>query len=116
MFPPSHFGPPQIIGGVSLFVLALAMSALYWYRLSGPWRWIFVVTAVLSLYLNVFVAVFQAFDKIPSLHALAPSGTEPAFQLAQSVVLAAFLALGFFAVRRYHPAPPEHAFAGRPAV
>jgi len=115
LFPSTRFGPPQVVGGISLFALALAISALYIYRLSGPWRWIYVVTAMLSLYLNVFVGVVQAFDKLPSLHALAPTGTEPAFKLAQSIVLAGFLVLGFFAVRRYHPVLSERTFAGRPA-
>jgi len=32
-----------------------------------------VVTAMTSLYLNIFVLVTQAFLKVPALHALAPS-------------------------------------------
>jgi hypothetical protein len=103
MFHSASFGPPQIVGVISLVALAIAISALYVYHLSGPWRWIYVLTAVLSLYLNVFVAVAQAFDKIPSLHALAPTATETPFKVAQLIVLLLFVALGFQALRRYHP-------------
>jgi hypothetical protein len=46
---------------------------------------------------------------VPALHALAPTGFEPAFLVAELVVLAAFLALGVFATIRFrhasaHPA------------
>jgi hypothetical protein len=55
------------------------------------------------------VLVVQSFEKVPALHALAPTGSEPAFLAAQLVVLAAFLALGAFATIRFrhaaaHPA------------
>jgi hypothetical protein len=55
------------------------------------------------LYLNAFVAVVQAFQKIPALKALAPTGSEPPFAVAQLVVLAAFVAFGVLAVRKFHP-------------
>ena len=32
-----------------------------------PWRWIYVLTALISLYFNVFVLVIQSFLKIPAL-------------------------------------------------
>jgi hypothetical protein len=37
------------------------------------------------------------------LHALAPTGSEPPFLVSQIVVLAAFIALGVVAARRFHP-------------
>lgn len=104
MFPAASFGPPQIVGVVSLIALAIAISALYVYHAAGPWRWIYAVTAVLSLYLNVFVGVVQAFDKVPSLHPMAPTGSEPPFKIVQLIVLLIFLALGIVAVRRFHAA------------
>jgi len=104
MFHSTSFGPPQIVGVVSLIALAFALAGLYLFGTRGAWRWIYVVTAVLSLYLNVFVGVVQAFDKIPSLHVLAPTGTEQPFKVAQLVTLAIFLVLGVAAVRRFHPA------------
>src|SRR5262249_46401866 len=69
MFPSKSFGPPHVVGAISLIVLAVAVLALYVNKLAGSWRWIYVGAAVLSLYLNAFVGVVQAFLKIPSLHA-----------------------------------------------
>jgi hypothetical protein len=102
-FPRDHILPSHIVGAISLVLLALAVFALYSKRLGGAWRWIFVVTAVASLYLNVFVAVFQAFLKVPAIRALAPTQAEPPFLIAQVAVLVLFIVLGVFAVRRFHP-------------
>lgn len=103
LFPGNGFSPARVIGLISLVVLALAIFALYWRHLKGAWRWIYIVGAVLALYLNVFVAVVQAFQKIPLLHALAPTQSEPPFLIAQSVVLVIFVILGALAARRFHP-------------
>jgi hypothetical protein len=48
-------------------LLPVATFALYGKQLSGVWRPISTVTATLSLYLNVFVLIVQAFLKIPPL-------------------------------------------------
>ena len=98
-------GPPHIVGAISLVVLAIALWALYGGKLVGVWRPVYVVTAVLALYLNCFVGVVQAFDKIPALHALAPKGTEPPFAAAQGATLLLFIVLGYLAVRAYRPGP-----------
>ena len=103
LFPVDKLLPSHIVGIISLTVLAITIVALYVRALRGPWRWIYVVGAVISLYLNFFVAVAQAFLKFPSLHAIAPTGTEPPFQITQGVVLLAFIALGAAAVRSFHP-------------
>ena len=89
---------------ISLVVLALALWALYGAHLAGIWRGAYVVTAVFALYLNCFVGVVQAFQKVTVLHPLAPTGTEPPFLAAQAATLAAFVLLGFLATRRFHPA------------
>jgi hypothetical protein len=102
--PPFGFDPPRAVGVISLVLLALAVAALYAFRLAGAWRWIYVGSAVSALYLNVFVAVAQSFQKLPPLHALAPTGSEPPFLVSQLVVLAAFIVLGVLAARRFHPA------------
>ena len=102
--PPFGFDPPRAVGVISLVLLALALAALYAFRLAGAWRWIYVGAAVAALYLNVFVAVVQAFQKLPLLHALAPTQSEPPFLVSQIVVLAAFVALGVVAAMRFHPA------------
>jgi hypothetical protein len=105
LFPFTSFGPPQVIGALSLVVLAVAIYALYIGRLAGFWRWLYVIGAMLALYLNCFVAVVQAFQKLPFLQPLAPTQSEPPFVVAQVVVMAIFIALGIGAVRKFHPAP-----------
>jgi hypothetical protein len=101
--PPFGFDPPRAIGILSLVLLAIAVSSLYIFHLAGRWRWIYVITALAALYLNVFVAVVQSFQKLPILQPLAPTQSEPPFLVAQLVVLALFLIFGFVAVTRYHP-------------
>jgi hypothetical protein len=106
---PFGFDPPRQIGTLTLILLALAAIALYAFRLTGAWRWIYVGTAIAALYLNVFILVFQVFLKIPSLHDLAPTQSEPPFLIAQAVVLLIFIALGILSLIRFHPAPPARA-------
>jgi hypothetical protein len=103
MFPFNGLLPSHVVGAISLVLLAVALLALYAFRLSGAWRWVYVATALAALYLNVFVAVVQAFRKLAFLQPLAPTQSEPPFAVAQLVVLAIFLALGFLAVRRFDP-------------
>lgn len=103
-FPFKTFGPPHILGVLSLIVLAAALWALYGARLAGAARWIYVVSAVVALYFNVFVGVVQAFGKIAPLHALAPTGAGPVFGGAQGVVLLLFVVLGYRAVRSFRAA------------
>jgi hypothetical protein len=103
LFPFDKLLPSHIVGIISLVVLAIAIVALYVYRVAGAWRWIYVGSAVLSLYLNVFVAVVQAFLKIPFLNELAPTQKEAPFAIAQGVVLLAFVVLGILAVRWFRP-------------
>ena len=95
--------PSHIVGVISLVVLAVTVLALYTYRLRGIWRAVYVVGAVISLYLNVFVLVVQSFLKVPALHQLAPQGNEPPFAIAQGIVLLLFIVLGFLAFKRFRP-------------
>jgi len=104
-FPFHGFTPAIALGIMSLIVLAVAIFARYPRQLAGHWRWIYVVTAVIALYFNVFVLVVQTFEKIPALHALAPTQTEPPFKLTQLVVLAIFVLLGIIAAIRFRPTP-----------
>src|SRR3954451_284036 len=97
---PPTIGPPHIVGAISLVDLAIALVALYQFKRVGIWRPIYTITAVFALYLNCFVLVVQAFQKIPFLHPLAPTGSEPPFAIAQGLVLIAFLIAGIVAVRR----------------
>ena len=110
-FHSAKFGPPHVVGVISQVVLAAAIPALYLYHLKGAWRWVYVAGAVFSLYLNVFVGVVQAFQKVPSLNALAPTQSEPPFAIAQGVGLAIFIVLGILAVRSFHPDSKAHALS-----
>jgi hypothetical protein len=102
-FQSSGVMPSHVFGVLSLIVLAPAVAGLYVFRLAGPWRWIYIVGALIAFYLNVFVAVVQAFQKLPALQPLAPTQSEPPFLATQLVVLVLFVALGVVAVRRFHP-------------
>ncbi|MEI9990774.1 MAG: hypothetical protein WDM86_12115 [Rhizomicrobium sp.] len=97
--------PAVIVGGVLSILLAIALAARYVGGMAGAWRWIYVVTAVASLYLNCFVLVVQSFLKVPALHRLVPSvpPAGPIFGGTQAVVLIAFVIAGVFAVRRFRP-------------
>ena len=99
-FPTTRLLPSHVVGIISLVVLAVALLARYPMRLTGAWRRIYVVSAAIALYLNVFVAVTQAFMKVPALNALAPTQSEPPFAVAQLVVLALFIALTLVAVKK----------------
>ena len=103
-FPVEHLLPSHKVGIVSLVVLAVAALARYVCRLRGTWRSIYVVAAAAALYLDVLVAVVQAFEKVPTLAALAPHRSEPPFVAAQLVVLAVFVVLTISAVRRFRRA------------
>ena len=102
IFPSDHLLPSHIVGVISLVVLAVAILALYGYRLAGPWRWLYVASAGVALYLNVFVGVVQAFQKLPFLKTLAPTQSEPPFLVTQLVVLALFVGLTIGAALRFH--------------
>ncbi|WPO41197.1 hypothetical protein [Tardiphaga sp. 42S5] len=106
-FPVEKLLPSHVIGIISLVLLAVACLALYGQKLAGPWRWIYVLTAMISLYLNVFVLVIQSFLKVPPLHALAPSvpPSEPPFAIVQGIVLVFFVVTTFLAIRKFRPMP-----------
>jgi hypothetical protein len=106
LFPFTELLPSHMVGILSLVLLAIACLALYAMKLAGPWRWIYVLTALVSLYLNVFVLVIQAFLKVPALHALAPSvpPSEPPFAVVQGVVLVFFAVVIIGVWRRFRPA------------
>jgi hypothetical protein len=92
--------PAVIVGIIELIVVAIAALALYVNHLAGAWRGIYVVTIVIAVYLNVFVTVVQAFAKVSFLHALAPTGKEPPFLVAQILTLVIFIVIGITAFRR----------------
>jgi len=101
LFPFHHFMPSYALGIISLLVLAVAILARYTFRLAGGWRRTYAISAMIALYLNVFVLIAQAFQKVPALKAMAPTQSEPPFLLTQVVVMAIFVALAIFAAIRF---------------
>jgi hypothetical protein len=110
-FPVEKLLPSHVIGILSLVLLAIACFALYGRNLVGPWRWIYILTAMIALYLNVFVLVIQSFLKIAPLHALAPSvpPSEPPFAIVQGIVLVFFIVVIVAALKKFRPAPGSFA-------
>ncbi|MEY4965731.1 MAG: hypothetical protein RL274_1314 [Pseudomonadota bacterium] len=96
--------PAQATGVVALLALVPTLHALYVKHLTGPWRLTYVIGAVFSLYLNVFVLVVQLFQKVPVLQPLAgnpPGG--PVFGATQGLVLIVFIWAGWRAAKRFRP-------------
>lgn len=103
LFPFNGVLPSHVIGVISLVLFIPAALALHVFDLRGPWRRIFAITAMIGLYLLVFVAIAQAFLKVPALQALAPTQTEPPFAIAEGVAFVAFAVLTWLAARRSVP-------------
>ncbi len=108
-FPRPHIMPSHIVGIISLVVLAVAIYARYLRHLAGAWRVVYVVSAMMALYLNVFVGIVQAFIKIPALNVMAPTQTEPPFKLTQLVVLLLFVVLTIFSAIKFRTKPAASA-------
>jgi len=101
LFPFRGFTPAIGTGIISMIVLTLAIVALRVKYLQGPWARTYAITAVMAQYFNFFVLIVQSFRRVPVLHALAPTESEPPFAIAQLVALIAFVALGYVATRGF---------------
>ena len=108
-FPFHGFTPAIGLGIISLPFLALTIFARYPKHLAGLWRWVYVIGTVICLYFNLFVLVVQLFEKVPALHAMAPTQTEPPFKLTQFVVFQVSALLAIIAAIRFHPEPAHAA-------
>jgi hypothetical protein len=106
LFPIHGFTPALGVGIAACVILVIAVVAYYGQNLAGPWRWIYVGTALTSLYLNLFVLVVQSFIKVAALHALAPTGTEPPFVITQAAVLVIIVLIAIGAGFCFRPEPP----------
>ena len=102
-FPFERLLPSHVVAILSIVVLTLAILARYTFHLARTWRAVYVIGAVAALYFNVFVAIVQAFQKIPALKAMAPTQSEPPFVAAQVLALLLFVALAVAGVVRFHP-------------
>jgi len=103
-FPNKTITPGILIGVLSMIALILALYAQYGKKLAGVWRAVYVVSVCIAFYFNMFVLIAQAFAKVPSLKAVAPTMASPAFGLAQLVLLFIFVLLTIRAVKRYRQA------------
>jgi hypothetical protein len=103
LFPFHNVTPGIVVGVISIIVLAIAILARYKARLVGAARWIYVLSALFALYLNVFVLIAQLFQKVPALRVLAPTQTEPPFAVAQLITLILFVLIAVFATIRFRP-------------
>ncbi len=115
-FPFHGFTPAIGLGIISLPFLAVTIFARYSKHLAGAWRWIYVIGAVICLYFNLFVLVVQLFEKVPALHAMAPTQTECPFKLTQLVVLMLSTVLAIVAVIRFRPEPASAADGESPSI
>jgi hypothetical protein len=111
LFPAPGLLPSHVVGAISLVALVIAAWAFYTGRLRGARRWLYVIGVTFAVYLDVFVGVIQAFQKLALFHALAPTQTEAPFAIAQLAVLAVFLLWGFFALRWFAPERTATRFA-----
>jgi hypothetical protein len=103
LFPFKGVSPAIVVGILSLIVLVLAVIARR-RSAGGAWRGTYVISAILALYFNFFVLIVQSFQKVPTLHALAPTQTVMPFKLAQLAALVLFIALTTIAFKKYRPA------------
>ncbi len=101
LFPISVMTPALATGIIATLVFVVLFLARRVFHLAGAWRWIYALSMVASLYLLVFVAIAQAFLKIPVLQDLAPTLSEPPFALSQIAVLSLFAYIGIKAARAY---------------
>jgi hypothetical protein len=106
LFPFHRLLPSHVLGILSLIALAIAVPARYMFRMTGAWRGTYVITAMISLYFNVFVLVAQLFMKVPALKAMAPTQSEPPFLVTQIAVMVLFIAVTIAAVRKFRVEPP----------
>jgi hypothetical protein len=100
-FPFTTLLASHAVGIVSLVILPVVLWARYGKQLAGAWRRVFVVGAMLLLYLNVFVLIAQLFRRVPALIASAPTQSEPPFVVTQVGTLVLFLWLGRGALKGY---------------
>jgi len=96
VFFPFHGNTPGIdLGIISLIVLAIALLAL-----KRKMTRVYVIAATLAEFFNVFVLIVQSFQKIPALHAMAPTGKEPIVGICQLVMLVGFIVVMIVAIRK----------------
>ncbi|HWJ75871.1 MAG TPA: hypothetical protein VNX29_22115 [Kaistia sp.] len=87
--------PATATGIVATVFFVPGLIALYGKHLYGHWRWIYAVSATVSLYLNIFVLIVQSFQKLTFLNpaaSLTPPFPNPPFEPVQFNFLVAQVA------------------------
>jgi hypothetical protein len=105
--------PAVATGIIATLFFLVGLYALYAKKVFGSWRWIYVVTMMVSLYLNVFVLITQSFQKLKFLNPAAPMVGPPfaepvntQFAIAQGLTILFFLVIGFLAAKKFRPGLP----------
>ena len=104
--------PAAATGIVATLFFLLGLIALYVKQLFGKWRWIYTLSAVISLYLNVFVLIVQSFGKLKIINPAAPMVGPPfapptdfQFAVAQGAALVIFVMLGIITTIKFRRGP-----------
>lgn len=101
LFPIHGVTPGIVVGVVSLVILAISTIARYVRHMAGAWRKVYVITAMIALYLNCFVLIAQLFRRVPFLAVVAPTQSERPFAVAQGALLVVFVILTIMAASRF---------------
>lgn len=108
--------PAAATGIVATLFFVLGLIALYGKQLFGRWRWIYAVSATVSLYLNIFVLIVQSFQKLTIINptaTLTPPFSGPPFApptdfhfiIAQGAALVIAVILGVVTVLKFRRGP-----------
>lgn len=107
--------PAAATGVVATLFFVLGLIALYGKQLYGRWRWIYAVSATVSLYLNIFVLIVQSFQKLTILNpaaSLTPPFPNPPFEpvqfnfaVAQGAALIIAVMLGIVTALKFRRGP-----------
>lgn len=108
--------PAAATGIFATLFFVLGLIALYGKQLFGRWRWIYAVSATVSLYLNIFVLIVQSFQKLTIINptaTLTPPFSGPPFApptdfhfiVAQGAALVVAVILGVVTVLKFRRGP-----------
>lgn len=105
MFPVDAIKPSHVFGVITLVLLAFAIHALIVKRLEGRWRVAYVVSAMLTLYLNVVVLIVQMFEKVAPLAELESTRGLWPLLATQGAALMMFVAATVLGTMRFRSSP-----------
>jgi hypothetical protein len=104
--------PATATGIVATIAFLPGLFALYAKHLYGKWRWIYTISFVFSLYLNIFVLIVQTFQKVKLVNPAAPMlgppfapPTDFQFAVAQGAALVLCIMLGIIVTLKFRRGP-----------